>query len=154
MGGSRKTKYARVDCLVFRSSHQGMQDKICLKGNLLEETDVDSYLRQGCCMPPVIFNLHTCLMMECWQARVERVPGVGINIKYKYDEKLFRRYTRNAMERKLTECLFADDGAILASTRSGAERAVAEFQSVSMNFGLTVSIPKTKHMATRREAVD
>ncbi len=65
---------------------------------------------------------------------------------------LFRRYTSNAMERKLTECLFADDGAILASTRLGAERAVTEFQSASKDFGLTVSIPKTKHMVTGREA--
>ena len=48
--------------------------------------------------------------------RVEGVPGVGVNLKYKCDayEKLFRRYTwrytrrytRNAMERKLTEYLF------------------------------------------------
>ena len=29
-----------------------------------------------------------------------RVPGVGVNLKYKYDEK-FRKYTRNAMERRL-----------------------------------------------------
>ena len=49
-----------------------------------------------------------CLMMECWCNRVDRVPGVGVNLKYKCDayEKLFRRYTRNAMERKLTEYLF------------------------------------------------
>ncbi len=49
--------------------------------------------------------------------------GKKKNLKYKYDEKLFRRYTRNVMEGMLTECLFADDGAILASTTSGVERA-------------------------------
>ena len=44
--------------------------------------------------------------------RVEGVPCVGVNLKYKCDayEKLFRRYTkrytRNVMERKLTEYLF------------------------------------------------
>ena len=37
--------------------------------------------------------------------------------------------TRNADEKRLTECQFADDGALLASTRSGAEVAVKEYQT-------------------------
>ena len=72
-----------------------------------------------------------------------------MTIKYKYDEKLFRRYTRNGSERKITECLFADDGALLASTRLGAERAALVDQQTSDNLGLIVSIPKTKHMVDR-----
>ena len=43
-------------------------------------------------------------------------------MKDKNDKKLFRRYTRNSCEKKITEWQFADDAAILASTRSGAER--------------------------------
>jgi len=42
----------------------------------------------------------------------------------------------------LTECLFADNGACLSSTRSGA---VCAYQQVSKSFGLTVSLPKMKH---------
>ena len=49
--------------------------------------------------------------------------GVGVTVKYKYDQELFRQYTRNACERRVTECQFADDSALLASTRSGAENA-------------------------------
>ena len=64
-------------------------------------------------------------------------------MKYKFDGKLFRRYTKNAQDWKLLECLFADDGALLASTREGAERATVEFQAVCQSFGLTVSIAKT-----------
>ena len=74
----------------------------------------------------------------------------GITVHYKYDQWLFRRYTRNAMLRWLTECLFADDGALLASARSGAETAVCAYQQVSKDFRLTVSIPKIKHMVTGR----
>ena len=99
-------------------------------------------------MVPVLLNLYTCLAVEKWLARVEDVEGVGITIKYKFDKKLFRRYTRNACERKLTECQFADDAALLSSTRSGAETVAVEYQRSSSDFGLTVSVPKTKSMVT------
>ena len=85
---------------------------------------------------------------------MEGADGAGIKLNYKYDQKLFRRYIRNADVRMLTECLIADDGALLASTRSGAERAMTEYQRTCSNFGLTVSNPKTKHMVTGRQVVD
>jgi len=50
--------------------------------------------------------------------------------------------------------LFADDGALPASTRSGAKQAVCMYQQVSRNFGLTISIPKIKHMVTGRLTED
>ena len=84
-----------------------------------------------------VLNFYTCLVVERWFARVE---GIGITVHYKYDQQLFRRYTRNAVIRWMTECLFADDGALLASTTSGAETAVCAYQQVSKKFGLTVSI--------------
>ena len=43
---------------------------------------------------------------------------------------VFRRYTRNASERKITECQFADDAALLASTRPAMERMVLEYQQL------------------------
>ena len=42
---------------------------------------------------------------------------------------------------------------ILASTRSGTERAISEVQSVSKEFGLD-SILKTKHMVAGSEVAD
>jgi len=50
--------------------------------------------------------------------------------------------------------LFADDGALLASMRSGAKQAACMHQQVSKNSGLIVSIPKTKHMVTGRLTED
>ena len=76
---------------------QGMEARIRLDGALLEEFSVENGLRQGSCMAPVLFNLYKCLVMECWQARVEDIGGVGVNLRYKYDSKLFRWYTRNVV---------------------------------------------------------
>ena len=137
---------------LIRSFHHGMQAQIRLDGALLEPIDVTNGLRQGCCMAPVLFNLYTCIVVERWHARIEQVEGVGVTLKFEHDGKLFRRYTRNAEETTLTECQFADDGALLAASRHGAKRAVQEYQLVTKDFGLTVSIPKTKHMVTGREA--
>ena len=101
---------------------------------------------------------------------MKAVEGVGMTIQYKLDRKLFRRYTRNASERRVTECQFADNGTLLASTRPAAEKAASTrpaaekaasarpaaekaalmYQRTSRNFGPTVSLPKTKHMVTGR----
>ena len=127
-----------------------MKAKIRLDGSLLEEFAVKNGLRQGCCMAQLLFNLFTCLVVERWRHRLEGVEGIGIPFNYKYDGRLFRRYIRNASVRVLTECLFADDGVLLASTRSSAEKAMIEYQEVCSLFGLTVSSSKTKQMVTRR----
>ena len=102
------------------SFHQGIEARIRLDGTLLEEFSVDNGLRQGCCMALVLYNLYTCLVMECWQARVEDIGG-GVNLRCKYDHKLFRWYTRNAVERKLTGCFLADNGTLLATIKSDAD---------------------------------
>ena len=75
----------------------------------------------------------------------------GVRLLYKYDGKLFRRYTRNANVRVMTKCLFADDGVLVSSS---AESAIRSCKEVSSSFGLTVSNPKTKHMVIGRLAVD
>ena len=131
---------------LIRSFHSGMEANICVESELLEEISLENGLRQGCCMAPVLFNLYTCLLMERWAVRVEEHDGVGIQLKYKMDKKLFRKYTRNAEQRKTAECLFADDGALLSCTRASTESAVSEYQATSVRFGLTVSIPKMKQM--------
>ena len=65
---------------------------------------------------------------------------------YKLDQQLFRRYTRNAREDVLYKCEFADDVALLATTRTAAEAAISAYSSEARKFGLTVSTPKTKFL--------
>ena len=89
--------------------------------------------------PPALFNLYACLVVERWKEKVKDVEGVGISLNYKLDEKLFRRYTKNAKQARLTEGQFADDAALLATTHSGAETAMSEFASTVSDFGRNVS---------------
>ena len=102
-------------------------------------------------MSPVLFNLYSCLVIERWNARASNLEGAGIYLKYKLDRKLFRRYTRNTEEVKVNECQFADDAALLATTKRGAELITIEYMLVCKDFELTLSIQKTKVMAVGRE---
>ena len=68
---------------------------------------------------------------------------------YKFDQKLFRRSTRNACKSQLTDGQFADDAVLLTTTRSAAEQAMMSYIDVTRAFDLTVSIQKTRLMATR-----
>ena len=96
----------------------------------------------------MLFNIYACLFVERWAERVADIAGVGGN---KHDQKLFRRYTRNADETGFTELQFADDAALLATTREGVEEALHKYMEAAADFGLTVSIPKTL-MVTGRKA--
>ena len=42
------------------------------------------------------------------------------------------------------ECQFVDDAALLATSKRAAELATTEYILVGKDFGLTLSIPKTK----------
>ena len=87
---------------------------------------------------------------ECWRTRVQD-PSVGVMINYKYDKKLFRRYMHNSTEMLLTDCQYVDAAALLSATRSGTMRVVTEYIKTSQDFGLSLSISKTKVMAAGRE---
>ena len=80
-----------------------MKVRIRLDGDLTEEIDVNNGLRKGCCMAPVMFHLYLCLVFEGCNEKVRNVDGVGIKMNYKYDQKIFRRYTRNTEIKTLSE---------------------------------------------------
>ena len=137
---------------LIRSFHDGMEAHIRVDNTLLEEIKVGNGLRQGCCLAPVLFNLYVSLVFERWTATIEETDGVGVELNFKMDGKLFRRYTKNADATWLNECQFADDAALIARSREGAIRALNESIAMNRAFGLTVSVPKTKFMVTGRQA--
>ena len=113
---------------LIKSFHEGKRARVRPEGIMLEEIQVQNGLCQGCCMAPVLFNLYTSLVVERWLEKVKSAEGVGMTVRCKLDRKLFRRYTMNASENRVTECPFADDRAILASTRLGAEKSALVYQ--------------------------
>ena len=139
---------------IIRSFHEGMKASIRINGELLEEIDVGNGLRQVCTMAPVLFNLFACLVLERWSSRIAGVEGVGTCLLHKFDRKLFRRSTRNTLESQMTECQFADDAALLATTRAGAEQAMLSYIDVAGALGLCINLQKTKLMVVGHNIMD
>ena len=123
-----------------------MKTKLQVDGEMLREIEVDNGLWQGCTMAPVLFNLYACVMAERWLERVCDVEGVGTCLFYKYNQQLFRRYTRNASEGVVNKCEFADDVALLATNRAAAEEPLRLYSGVASEFGLTESTFKMQFL--------
>ena len=131
-----------------------MKASIRINGELLEKIDVSNGLKQGCTMAPMLFNLFTCLVLERWSSRVAGMEGVGTCLLHKFDRKLFRRLTRNPLESQMTECQFADDAALLATTHAGAEQAMLSCIDVAGALGLSINLQKTKLMVVGHNIMD
>ena len=71
-----------------------------------------------------------------------------MTVRYKHGRKLVgdRTAKSHLSEVRITESQFADDAAVYASTRAVFERATSEFVQAASEWGLTVSIQKTKGM--------
>ena len=85
-----------------------------------------------------MFTLYLNWVNERWWDR-RRVQDV--KVFYKYDGKLVGKAP---LSFKLTELLFADDGAILCYTRQDIKEAARVVDETAAEFGLTISVVKTK----------
>ena len=109
---------------IIWSLHEGTKAQLWVNGEMSEKIDVK---RQGCTLATVLFNLYACLVVEQWRSRVAEVDGAGTYLHFKFNQKLFRRPTRNAQESQITVGQFVDDVALLASSRAGAEQIMREY---------------------------
>ena len=80
---------------------------------------------------------------------MSEVDGVGTYVSA-LQIRLFRRLTRNTQESQLIDGQFADDGALLATSRAGAEQILWEYIDVAGAFDLLASLVKTKLMVAGR----
>ena len=67
-----------------------------------------------------------------------------MDIIYKCSGKLISERTRSPSSFTVTELLFADDTAAVGTSRENMERAALVLEEVTSEWGLTVSVSKTK----------
>ena len=126
---------------IIRSLHDGMKAGVKVDGATTPEIEVINGLRQGCTIAPTLFNLYFNFVMEQWRKRSQ---PFGVEVLYKYGGKLVGERTRRPLKTTVTELQFADDAAIVGSSREEIERAARTLDEVASEWGLTLSLPKTK----------
>ena len=75
---------------------------------------------------------------------LSRCDTAGIEVLYKIGGKLVGECTRRPSSFVISECLFADDAALICSSRADIYVAARIFEEVMAEFGLALSILKTK----------
>ena len=132
---------------LIKGFHEGMTASLRLAGGSsdTQPISVENGLRQGCCMAPVLFNIFMWAVIECWRQRVS-IDGVGIDVFFEPDGKLLHRRNRRNQSLHVTECQFADDSALVDTSRPAAVLSLDVLVQVCSSFGLTVSATKTKFM--------
>ena len=66
-----------------------MKAKVCINGELLaEDINMESGLRQGCTMAPVLLNLYACLVFKRRSSRVADMDGVRTLLPHKFHQAL------------------------------------------------------------------
>ena len=135
---------------VIRSFHKDMTAVVRVGNDLTEDIEVTNGLRQGCTLAPTLFNLYFSDVVECWRARC---PQAGVTVRYKIGRKLVGDRTAKArlLAINMTESQFADDVAVYATTREALEQVAAEFVNTAANWGLTVSLEKTKLLTVGKQ---
>ena len=120
---------------IVRSFHDNMNANIRVDGEVLVEIEFNNGPRQRCSIAPILFNLYMCVVGERWLSRVAEMDDVRSYLRYMFDQQLFRRYTRKASEDTIKECQFADDVALLATTREGSETTIRASSCVVKSSG-------------------
>ena len=128
---------------VIKSFHEGMSAVVRVGDSNTDAIEVTNGLRQGCTMAPTLFNLYFSAMVQCWR---DRCPQAGVTVRFKMGRKLVGDRTAKSrlQEVRVTELQFADDVALYATTREKMEQVAGEFVKTAAEWGLTVSLEKTK----------
>ena len=128
---------------VIRSFHEGMTAVVRVEDGTTDDIQVTNGLRQGCTLAPTLFNLYFSAMVSCWMARC---PQAGVRVRFGIGRKLV--WDRTAKTRlqvaRIFESKFADDVALYATTMEALEGVAKEFVKTAVDWGLTVSLEKTK----------
>ena len=144
-------KYGIPPVLVnlIKSLHEGMTAEVRVGGATSPGIQVTNGLRQGCTIAPTLFNLYFNLVVEEWRRRCQ---PLGVEVLYKFGGKLVGERTRRPSKVAVTELQFADDVAVLGSTREEIERTANVLEEVASQWGLTVSLSKTKLLVVNGSA--
>jgi len=106
------------------------QNKILIKFNnkLSKLVEINKGVRQGCPLPPTLFNVYLDEIITKWQN--QDITGIKLS-----------------KNQQLSTLLFADNHVTIADTEDNLQKAAYKLNQIITEYGLTISVQKTKSMA-------
>lgn len=138
---------------IIRTFHEGMRAEVSVKDMTTDTIEVMNGLRQGCTLAPTLFNVYYSAVVAKWR---NRCLFAGVDVRFRHGRKLVGDRTAKSRLTKVRifESQFADDTAIYTTRRDTIVDATAEIARTATDWGMTVSVDKTKGMAVGRNVVD
>lgn len=156
---------------LIQSFHDGMEVQVRVGAHHTEAVKVENGLRQGCVLSPLLFLLYSFAVVEDWRKRCQQhgtaaddtteesqrggVGGIAFHHKNGGGfphSRMSRAAFKDAVEALIRELQYADDIALLARTQREAEIITKLYIETARDWGLTVSIKKTKIMGNLCQA--
>ena len=135
---------------IIRSLHEGAMARVMGDGAKSDPFEVCAGVRQGCVVAPVLFNLFIAAVFSAAKRHME--PGDGVNLRYRLDGSLFNlrrlRATTKVSFENIVELQYADDAAIVASSRVSLQRSLGTLESAYSRAGLKINTDKTEALST------
>ena len=131
---------------IIVSFHEDMKGMVNYDGENSEPFTVKSGVKQGCVLAPTLFDIFFSMLLSyAFKNSVE-----GIHLHTRSDGKLFNLARLKAKTKVrpvlIREMLFADDAAVTSHSEEGIQQLISQFAHACNEFGLTISIKKTKVM--------
>ena len=138
---------------IVRSFHEDMQAEVRVGGVLSDTFRVRSGLRQRCTLAPTLFIIYFGAVVATWR---DDCGDVGVDVLSRPGRRLVGDRTAKSRLNvvRIAESQFADDLALFASTRGKLENVTVGFMKETGRWGLTVSVTKTKGMASSEDLAD
>ena len=124
-----------------------MKGRVSFNGQASELFSILSGVKQGCVLAPTLFGIFFSLLLKyAYNSSTE-----GVFLHSRTDGKLFNlsRLMKAKSKRStvlLRELLFADDAALASQSEADLQRLIDRFAFACNEFGLTISLQKTKVM--------
>jgi transcription initiation factor TFIIIB Brf1 subunit/transcription initiation factor TFIIB len=94
--------------------------------------DINKRVRQGCPLSPTLFNIYLDEIISKWQK--QDITAIELS-----------------KNQQLSTLLFADDQVIIADMEDNLQKAAHKLNRLVTEYGLTISVQKTKSMALEGE---
>ena len=128
---------------ILESLYSKTTGRVRVKGMLGAEFDLRTGVRQGCVISPLLFNIYLNHILK----RAEReLKEKGLQFAFHIGRKLGPSGDPNAETLSVWGTLYADDIALLATSKENLQEMLTTIDTEFTRYGMTISAEKTKVM--------